>query len=295
VKRRIGWARPFAAALWALCAAAPAQSEWSGDAAAAWVHDSNITNDDPGPGALTDRALELAASYGPQWELAAGTRLHLTLDATLQSWQRHAVLSNVALGATAAIDHKTGFGAQSPHLTAALSWAALKYNDDLRDGWRAALRAGAWQRLSPQWTVAAEVALHRRRAAHDRPLLAGFGGRVFDLASRSAGATLRWDVSERTEIAASYTRQLGDETFTSRPEPDAEFDEATAVAADPVFGAGAVVQRYHGASHIFDLSISQALQQNVSLNVALKRQLSRADAGDLYGKSVFTAAVKTSF
>ncbi|HEY2862229.1 MAG TPA: hypothetical protein VGK37_01240 [Casimicrobiaceae bacterium] len=257
------------ATLWfcLLAFAAPARAEWFYDARIAGLYDDNLTRAQQAADERADGAVTLGAGAGWFYAPSGNDGLTLSLEANSEAYARFHGLNLVSIGATAAYRHKFGLGYAAPWVSAAVSAAQDKYRGDIRDGDRFDAYLEFGRRLTESFDASAGVAIDRRRARNDRPVVPGISGRVFDLRGQSVFARAAYDITDRLQLGGHVSVRRGDVESTTRQNLDI-FLASDAIAADPTFGSDFYAYRLRGTTQSARASLSWALSDRSSLNVS---------------------------
>jgi hypothetical protein len=219
------------------------------------------------------------------------------LSATLlrEEHVRYSGLSHTGIGPSASVRTKLGLGPDAPWVR--LSASALRRefdNGDLRTGWLFDVAAAAGVRVHERVGLRAEARLERQLADRKEPLSTRFSGAAFDLDSASLSVAADYTVSRATTVSFGYTYRSGD-VVSSTLRNAAIFAASEAIARDPAFGPNVIAYRLDADSHVFDLRLSHALGERMSLNFGFGRTLSYGDGGNNYYRSSVTASLFYNF
>lgn len=250
-----------------LASVAPARAEWFYDAQIGGMYDDNLTRAQQAADVRADGAVTLSADAGWFYALSGNDGFSLSLDANSEAYARFHGLNLVSIGAAAVYRHKFGVGYAAPWISATVSAAHDSYRDDIRDGERYDARLEFGQRLSERFDASVGIAIDRRHARNDRPVVPGISGKVFDLRGQSAFARAGYDITDRLQLGGSVLVRRGDVESTTRQNLDI-FLASDAIAADPTFGSDFFAYRLRGTTQSAHASLSWALSDHSSLNAS---------------------------
>jgi hypothetical protein len=250
-----------------MACAAPARGEWFYDAQLGGLYDDNLTRAQQAADVRADGAVTLGADASWFYAPSGNDGITLSLQANTEAYARFHGLNLVSIGAAAVYRHKFGLGYAAPWVSAAVSAAHDSYRDDIRDGERFDLRLEFGRRLSERFDASMGVAIDRRRARSDRPVVPGISGKVFDLRGQSIFARAGYDITDRLQLGGSVSVRRGDVESTTRQNLDI-FLASDAIAADPTFGSDFFAYRLRGTTQSARASLSWALSDRSSLNVS---------------------------
>jgi hypothetical protein len=275
----------------------PARAEWLTDVGAGARFDNNVAGAESGTDVHSDLAATAQVTSGPVYALGddGGTLLALAADLRVEAWSRYGGLSNAALGAQMGLDRKLGLGRGRPHLFADASVSRVQFDNAIRDGWLLSVDGGARLPVGDRIDGHALAGIDWRRGRGGTDLVPGLPADVFDQASRflRVGGDLRatGQLSLQIDLSARY----GDASYTETVEPGDDFDGATAVAHDPVFGPAAFVERVRARSETLRLGAAWMLGAGSSLVASFERQIAHSTAGDLFARSALTLDLVVRF
>jgi hypothetical protein len=278
----------------AVLGASPARAEWIADAEAAYVFDDNVSRAQRESDIRSDAAFLLHASGGYYFQLS--DRTGATLSATLMREEhvRYSGLSHIGFGPSASIRTKLGVGPDAPWVRLSASALRREFDNDVRTGWLLSTAAAAGVRVTERVDVRAQLRLERQRADRSQALVAGISGAAFDLDSFSVSLGADYTARRETTVSLGYSYRSGDVVSSTRRNR-AIFSVSEAIAPDPVFGAGIIAYRLDADSHIFDVRVSHALGERMSVNLGLARSLTYGDGGNNYYGSSVTASLLYNF
>jgi hypothetical protein len=275
--------------------AAPACAAWIFDADVGVVYEDNVTLAEMERDIKSDTALGTSISAGAWTVLGDLNTLSATADVSGNVYSRFSGLNSLALGGTVALRRKLGLGAEAPWVRMAGSAARLDYREDVRDGWRYRVGAGAGKRFGERWNVRADYVYERRMADHEIAIpFAGLPGDVFDQESHTFSLRGEFTYNEVLLIFATYALRLGDVASTTQRNP-AIFAASTAVTPDPVFGPEAFAYKIDATVHILSFGLSFALGSHASLNVAYEHQIGLGHGGIDYRDNIVRASFLYSY
>jgi hypothetical protein len=255
--------------------------ETSFDAGAEAAYDTNVTRaqfrDDI-------RADGYAAAHGGatlRWPL--GDHDAASLGATVRGtgYLRFPRLSSVGLDATLAYQRKLGVGMTAPWLSASARLSYENYVEDTRDSDRLEVRVETGRRITEALDVSAGYVYDRRFAKHDDVIVPGMSGAVWDIVGNGAFARAGYALGERWLLDAGYAYRRGDVVSTSHRNR-AVFLASEAIGVSTAFGPGFFDYRIRGTTHAANATLSYALGDRASLNLAYVYAVTRAVEGLQY-------------
>ena len=278
----------------AVCYPGCAAAAWIADVDAGFLHDGNLNNAELAQDIRSDRAVTASLSAGQFMQLDRDHSLTVTADVKGEIYHRFSGMNNIAAGATLGVRRKLGVGAAAPWLRLSASAARLDFNEDVRDGWlfRAGLSGG--KRVAERWELLAEYSFEKRTGDDETPVSRNLPGNVFDLQSHAAAFDVRYSLSEKTLFFVGYTWREGDVVSSSVPNAKI-FRASTALARDPVFGAGISAYKLDAITRTISVGASQALSPRAALNLSYQRQMTHGAGDNNYFKNVFTATYAHGF
>ena len=260
-----------AARLWLsvmlLCAAGPARAEWFYDVDAGGLYDDNLTRAQKAADVRADGAATLAASAGWFYAPSGADGIALSLQANSEAYARFHGLNLISIGGIATYRHKFGVGYDVPWASITVSAAHDDYRGDIRDSDRIDASIEVGQRLSENFDASFGVAIDRRFARNDLPVVPGISGKVFDLRGQSVFARAAYDITERLQVGARVSARRGDVESTTRQNLEI-FLASDAIAADPTFGSDFYAYRLRGTTTTANATLSWALSDRSSLNLS---------------------------
>jgi hypothetical protein len=277
-----------------MLAAACARADTFADARGGFVYDDNLTRAQRDADIRADSAATLGASGGWFFVPTGQDGVSLSLHAEAEAHARFHGLDTIAAGAGARWRHKFGVGLDVPWIALVLDVSHGAWRDDIRDGNRLDAKLEAGRRFGPTVDASLGVTLDRRTADHDRPVVPGVSGIVFDLAGQSAFARAAWDVTPGLQIGARADVRRGDVVSTTRINLEI-FEASDAIAPDPAFGPGFFAYRLRGTTTTMALNVSYALGERASVNLAYADARTRAYDGLDYRNRATTLALAWSF
>jgi hypothetical protein len=286
--RRAAMQKMTACAILAVAAFLPTRShaQWITDLETGVLVNSNLGNAQAGPDVHAATGLTASASTGPFFELTPGTNLLLAGQVKETAFDRYTAEDNVALGASARIDHKFGLGRQAPHVYLVGSETRLNFRDALRSGWLETLTLGSRAMFGDRLVLRGEFGLERRTAADAPALRAGLPSDVFDQSNRLLTMGADYSVNDALLLQLATTWRRGDADYIETTTLADSFEGASAVARDPVFGPSTFVEKVQAHALLIDIGASWALGEHASLNFIFRRQLTLDSSGDLYTRSM---------
>jgi hypothetical protein len=248
-----------------LCAAGPAHAEWFYDARAGAQYDDNLTRAQQAADVRGDGAATLAATAGWFHAPSGADGITLSLEASSEAYARFHGLNLISIGGNASYRHKFGLGRDVPWASISVSAAHDHFRGDIRNGDRLEARFEVGKRLNESLDGSVGVAVDRRWAGNDRPVVPGISGKVFDLRGQSVFVRAAYDVTERLQFCARVSARRGDIESTTRQNLDI-FLASDAIAADPTFGSDFYAYRLRGTTTAANATLSWALSDRSSLN-----------------------------
>ena len=274
---------------------APALAQSFVDLEAGALYDSNLGNGQLQQDVRGDLALTAAVSGGWLSILDKSTTLTLAADAKGQVFDRFGGMSNVSLGATLAARRKFGLGAAAPWLRLSLTGARLEFGNSVRDGWLYRAGLGAGKRVGERWEVRADGVFEDRTGDHAAPSDPERSGAVFDQTNRIFSLTVNCTPSDETVVTVAYAHRSGDAVVTTSAASASIDRVSSAETMDPVFGPDTIAYKLRATSHIWSVAVSRALGAHASVALNLQRQLTYANEGNDYYKTVVAATYLYSF
>ncbi|HEY7904841.1 MAG TPA: hypothetical protein VIH36_15420 [Casimicrobiaceae bacterium] len=275
-------------------ASAIAHAEGFGSAGAGIVYDDNLTRAQNQPDIRADTAATATASGG--WYIAAtgSDGVSLVIDATGEAYARFHGLDSVSVGAGATWRHKFGTGLEVPWASLSLNAAHGAWRDDIRNGnlFDASLEFG--KRFGESFDASLGVAYDRRTADHDRPVVPGISGAVFDLSGNSAFVRAAYDITPVLQLGARFGVRRGDVVSTTRINLPI-FLASDAIAADPAFGSEFFAYRLRGTTSTATVNLSWVLSDRSSLNLAYADSRTKAYDDLDYRNRATTLSLAWSF
>jgi hypothetical protein len=234
-------------------------------------YDDNVGNAGHEDDRRGSASIHAATSLG--WERRYGRYTALQLRGSLAVEELFEIveLSSLRASGRATVLHKPGRGFYTPVLAAWGSVGGREYGSAIRDSadYRAGLSATAPLTTAIQARVEAGAS---RRAARRR---------VFDLDSTSYGLSFDWRAASRLIVYGGARVEQGDFVVTARgygaisPKTEHLYLEprASAIEADPAFGAGWWAFRVNGRTTVGTLGVNVPMSPTVSVDVQLQRGL----------------------
>jgi hypothetical protein len=250
-----------------LCAAGPAYAEWFYDLHAGGLYDDNLTRAQQAADVRGDGAATLAATAGWFHAPSGADGITLSLEAGSEAYARFHGLNLISIGGSASYRHKFGLGRDVPWASISVSAAHDDFRGDIRNGDRLEARLEVGKRLGENFDGSVGVAVDRRWADNDRPVVPGISGKVFDLRGQSVFARVAYDITERLQVGARVSARRGDVESTTRQNLDI-FLASDAIAADPTFGSDFYAYRLRGTTTTANATLSWALSDSSSLNLS---------------------------
>lgn len=268
-----------AALLAALLLGGPAgAASWSHGLELSGGYDSNVGN----AGSAHDRRESgiVQASRSATWERRFGnyTALQFRGGVAVEEVLRLPELSSLRAAARVRVLHKPGRGFRTPVLAAWLGVGGREYGSAIRDSldYRAGVSAAAPLTTAIQARLEAGIS---RRASRRR---------VFDLDASSYGLSLDWLAASRLIVYGGVRVEQGDFVVTARGEgvvePKTEHlylePNATAIEADPAFGADWWAFRVDGRTTLATLGLNVPVSPRLAVDLQLQRGQAHMDRFD---------------
>lgn len=290
IARSCEWAATLSLAVALLAAAGPSRAEWFYDVRPGISYDDNLSRAQQAADVRSDGAASLAASAGWFYAPSGADGLTLSLDASTEAYGRFHGLNLLSIGAGASYRRKFGLGYAAPWASLALRIAHDDYRGGIRDSDRLEARLEAGRRFTEDFDASLGLALDRRLAKHDEPVVPGISGKVFDLRGQSAFARAAYDVNDRLQIGGRVSVRRGDVESTTRQNLDI-FLASDAIAADPTFGGDFYAYRLRGTTTSTSASVSWALSERSSVNLSVAAARTSAYDGLDYRNRVGTVVL----
>ncbi len=261
-----------------LVANPPARAEWFADLAAGMRYDSNLTAAQKRADIRADTAATLSATGGFYYALSGADGLTLSVDARSELYSRFHGMNDAAIGVGALYKHKFGLGYATPWLSLGLSASHDDYRGNIRDSDRLEWRAELGQRFNEAFDASFGGMVARRYARNTQAIVPGVSGKVFDVHGQTAFARAGYALTRELQIGARLSVRRGDVVSTTRRNY-AIFIASDAIAPDPTFGNGFFAYRLPGTTQTASVSLSWALSERASLNLAYADERTRAYGG----------------
>jgi hypothetical protein len=272
--------------LGALCASGTAGAQWSVEAQATRLRDSNASRGQLAGDVLADSVTRVSASASREVYAAGNSSIAVNGDAAVAEYERFRGLSNASLGATITARSKLGVGLTAPWLELSASAARDAYRATQRNGYRytAALTGG--RRFGESFDAQVGARYDRRATDYELPDVAGTSGRAWDLQGRTLFAQANLAVSDALAVNAGLSVRRGDAVSTALETP-VTWAAANAVAPDFVFGEERYAYRLSGSTaHSGSITLSWALNAHSSINGSMAGETWRARDGFGYRSNV---------
>jgi hypothetical protein len=259
-------------------ASAPSRAEWHLDANTGVFYDSNLSRASEPDVVRPGSAATLAA--GANWFAAPTASDSWAVGASGggELYTRYSGLNNAFAVANAAYRHKLDVGFAAPWIRCEVAAGYFGYDVDVRTGPRYAIRAGAGKRFTESFDAEIGGFYDRRYGPYGKPDIPGISGHVFDLRGEGAYFRIGYDLTERLLVDAKLAIRRGDVVSTSSENAQI-VGAATAIAEDPTFGNDLYDYRLRGTTRTAVVTMSWALDERSSLNLAYVGESTNATAG----------------
>lgn len=251
---------------------------------------SYITPYSTSPGApyIASDSIFFAAVSAGQSILLNDTDDSLTLHGRLknESFNRFHGMSNLSLDGSLAFRRKFGMGPYAPWLSASLSLDRMKYGDNIRDGWlqQGGIKGG--KRITERWNVWAEYILETRRSDHTEAVNPIISGAVFEQKNRNLSLNMEYAHSDSLFFTLGYGLRTGDVVVTALADLTSLYAVAKAIRPDMALGANQDAYRLDGNTSILNAGLGMTINPRFLLSVNYQRQVTHADGGNNYSKSL---------
>jgi hypothetical protein len=263
------------------CAPGAAGAQWSVDAEATRLYDSNLSRGQLAGDVMSDSVTRLSVGASRELYAVANSSIALAADAAFAEYDRYRGLSNASLGATLTGHTKLGIGLTAPWIDLSVAAARESYRATQRNGYRYAAVLAAGRRFSESFDAQLGARYDRRRADYDLPDIPGISGRPFDLQGRSLFAQANLAVSHSLQANLGISVRRGDVVSTALETPSI-VAAASAYADDTVFSEGGYAYRLSGGTtRAASLALSWALNAHSSINGSVADE--RTSARDGFG------------
>jgi hypothetical protein len=274
-----------------MLACTPVRADVIVDAAAGFVHDSNLTRAAGADSIRGDGATLLSGSLGYLIAPSAGSVISLDVGALAERYARYRPLDHVEVALRAFWRHKFGVGAYVPYVAAGASVSRDDYRDDLRDGNRASGYVEVGRRFDASVDAALGAGVDRRRQRHGEPLVPGFSGDVFDLRGTNAWIRAACALGADVELGGRVGLRRGDVESTSH-RGLAVFSASDAIAADRAFGDDDLfAYRLRGTTWAAAAALSWALSPHAAIDAGYAYELTHAAQGLDYRSRVVRLSI----
>lgn len=270
------------AALLLVAAPRAARAEVLVDLAAGVTHESNLTRAQNAQDRRSDFAFPFSLSASQHLAVSGYAAWTLAAEVRGEAHRRFQDLDRAGFAVRASYRHKFGLGPAAPYALVAASIAYDDYRADVRDGHRIDAHVEAGWRWGDALDVAAGIAVDRRYARVDLPIVPGISGALFDL--RGAGAYWRGSYAwNGTWLAmAQLSVRRGDVESTSQRSMQV-FLASDAIANDPAFEDPALFgYRLRGTTWSGGVTTSRALSDRASLDFGFLVERTHAARGLRY-------------
>jgi hypothetical protein len=265
-----------------ICAPGTAGAQWSVDALATRLHDSNVSRGQLASDVMSDNATKLSVAASRELYAVANSSVALSGDAAIAEYDRYGGLSNASLGAALMGRSKLGIGLTAPQLELSVSAAREAYRATQRSGYRYAAVFSAGRRFSESFDAQLGARYDRRRSDYELRDTPEISGRAFDLQGRSLFAQANLAISDLLLANLGMSVRHGDVVSTALETP-ITWANANAITPDPVFGEDHYAYRLSGAAtQSASMGLSWALNTRSSINGSFADERTRARDGFSY-------------
>jgi hypothetical protein len=278
-----------------LLAASPvARAEWLVDVSAGTRYDSNVTATQERADIRADTAATLTATGAFYYALSGDDGLTLSAGARSDLYHRFHGLNDVAIEVGGAYKHKFALGYDALWLSLGISASRDDYIGNIRDGNRMEWRAELGKRFSEAFDASFGGIDERRYAHNGESIVPGISGKVFDLHGQTAFVRAGYAFDEALQIGGRLSVRRGDVVSSTRQNYEI-FSASDAIAPDPTFGDDFFAYRLRGTTQTGSVSLSWALSDRTSLNVAYTDERTRAYDGLDYRGRVANVMLACSY
>jgi hypothetical protein len=285
---------PIAVAIAWVLASGPSLAQWSLDADLAVRHDNNLANASLPVDIVEDDIVAATLTASHFMPMERGVSVLLQGRVAGERYAKTRGLDNLAAGGTVAVRQKWGLGAFAPW--GSLSWSSSReaYRVNTRNGWlhQAAVRLG--KRVHERLDLSVSLAYEARTARALPERRPGISGDVFSQRARTLGLDAGYAIDSNLVLNVAGRIRRGDVVSTTRPNRTI-LNASSALAADEVFGPGAIAYRLPGTSYGLGLDLGYTISTRSQLSAGVQRYLTRTGSGNDYAKSLFAVTWTSNF
>jgi len=251
--------------------------EWIADAEVCFTYNDNINRSLFNDERTSNTAHSSYVSLGRYKQLTDSTRLRVTTDLEIGTYNKFELLNYSSAGVTLALRHKLGIGPNVPWLGAHVSATTMNVRDNVRDSSLYNLGLQVGKRFSPRFDGEIKYE-YKLRDGEDgeitmKNIMHGIDTDVFDQKSHTLSFIANYLASRKVLMTVGYSYRDGD--FDSNCslgnfETVWHEEKVHATTSDKVFGG--LVYRLEGGAHVLSLGASYALGGHASLNLGFQRQ-----------------------
>jgi hypothetical protein len=154
--------------------------------------------------------------------------------------------------------------------------------------------AGVGKRVGPRWELRADYAFDGRTADHERAVVEGIPGDVFDQQGHTFSARADFQATPLLLVFGSYACRIGDVASTTQRNAQI-FAASSAIVADPAFGSNTFAYKIDATTHTLSAGVSVALGARWSLNVSYAHQIGLGEGGIDYHNNIVSGTVLFSY
>jgi hypothetical protein len=280
-----------------MCMPGTASADWYLNSEAKLKHDSNLDNAGYSEDIVSDSAVAVSVAGGKFIQLDDNDSLSIQGEFNGETYNRFHGMDNASLGVTLSLRRKWALGLYAPWSSLSGSATYLNYNDDIRDGRLYQAKLSGGKRLTERWDVWADILFDRRTADHATVVDPGVSGAVFDQTSRTLKLNAVYAFDNRAYLSLGYQLRHGDIASTILEDrPGSNFDSVmTAVTADPLFGRDAEAYKLTGNTHMLGARLNMTFATYFVVGLEYQRQITHAEGGNNYYKSLPALTISYSF
>jgi len=247
-------------------------------------YDDNLARSPYDENVIGDKSLELGLWQGMHIPFANSNALHLQGSLFHQQFDHLTGLSNTRLGGSAEFSHKFGVGAEVPVLSFTTYIERSHYNDNHRDQtlYRGSLTLRQRMEAEWQWSLTASYEWQDGdygQYKHRDPPAPPLPSNAWDLHAWQLAFNAEKDLGPVSWLTTTIAWRDGDIVASTPQYPDI-LAVSTAIAFDPVFGAGIVAYRMPATTLSLSLDWNRALGEDSTLYIGAEKQWSHG-SGDL--------------
>ncbi len=282
-----------------ICASPFASAQWLAGASAETLFNDNVTRSPYPDHALSDKSLDVSLWRGYHLQLAEYTALLMQGSLSHQQFDHFSALSNTRLSGSAELSHKFGLGANTPVLAFTAVIERSLFNDTHRDQSLYRTSVSLRQRIQEQWQLAITATHEHTNGDYGQniplvPPAPPLPTNVWDLGAWQLAVNAEWDIGPASWLSATVSWRNGDIVASTPPYPKI-LDASSAIAFDPVFGAGVVAYRMAATTRSITLDWNHAVGDSSTLYVGGERQWTRGEYGLEYPVHIIRAGFLHNF